>query len=331
MLQGENIKKIGVLTSGGDVPGLNAALHAVVMTAMKRNVEVMGIDEGYEGLLDGKFHTLDFSSVQHIVDRGGTILRTSRSKRFLEMRGREAGYEKLKRAEIDALIIIGGNGSLQGAEQFAREFNYPVMAIPKTIDNDVFGTSFAIGFDTATNTIVEAIDRIKDTADSTSRLFIVEVMGRTSGYLALTSGIAVAADAIVIPEVKPDIEKLLELAEHKLNIGTRSMIILITENSISGGSFGLKKIIDAKFPELDSRVTILGHIQRGGSPSSFDRTLASMLGYSATIALLDGMSGLMAGYENGGVKFIPLGEVMGKLNPLNGNLVKLAEGLSVII
>jgi len=331
MQQDINARKIGVLTSGGDVPGLNAALHAIVLTAMKRGVEIIGVDEGYEGLIDGKFNVLDFTRVQHIVDRGGTILRTSRSKRFMQTEGRKRAFEQLKKAEIEGLIIIGGNGSLQGAEIFAREFDYPVMAIPKTIDNDVFGTGFAIGFDTATNTIVEAVDRLRDTADSTSRLFIVEVMGRTSGYLALTCGIAVAADAIVIPEIKPDIERLLDLAEHKLNIGTRSMIILITENSIPEGGMGLKKIVDAKFPEFDSRVTILGHIQRGGSPSAFDRTLASLLANRATEEFIMGLRGVMAGYINGSVQFMPLSELAGKINPLNDNLVQLAGELSILV
>ena len=331
MPEEQNMKKIGVLTSGGDVPGLNAALHAIVLTALKRDVEITGVDEGYEGLIDGKFHELDVSSVQHIVDRGGTILRTSRSKRFLTAEGRKKAYQQLKKAEIEGLIVIGGNGSLQGIELFSREFSFPVMAIPKTIDNDVFGTSFAIGFDTATNTIVEAVDRIKDTADATSRLFIVEVMGRTSGYLALTSGIAVAADAIVIPEVSPDIPKLLDMAEHKLNIGTRSMIILITENAITGGAMGLKQIIDAQFPELDSRVTILGHIQRGGSPSAFDRTLASLLAFNATNAFVNGKSGVMAGYVNGQVQFIALSELAGKINPLDSNMIQLAAELSILI
>ncbi len=325
------MKKIAVVTSGGDVPGLNAALHAVVLTAMKHNVEIIGVNNGYDGLIDGKFTVLDFERVRNIMDEGGTILRTSRSKRFTTSEGRREALHQLRHGEVDGLIVIGGNGSLQGIEVFASEHSFPVMAIPKTIDNDVFGTDFAIGFDTATNTIVEAIDRIKDTADSTSRLFIVEVMGRSAGFLALNSGIAVAADAIVVPEIKPDLEKLLSLAEHNLNVGNRSMIIVITENTLTGGAMGLKKIMDDSFPQFDSRVTILGHIQRGGSPSAFDRTLASLLSYSATEAFIKGKHGVMAGYVKGEVIFTPLNQVAGKINPLNNNLMKLAAELSILV
>ena len=325
------MKKIAVLTSGGDVPGLNAALHAVVLTAMKHDVEVVGVNDGYEGLIDGKFCPLDFEKVRNIMDEGGTILRTSRSKRFMQPDGRKKAAEQLNHAEIDGLIVIGGNGSLQGIGVFVHEHNFPVMAIPKTIDNDVYGTDYAIGFDTATNTIIEAIDRIKDTADSTSRLFIVEVMGRSAGFLALHSGIAVAADAIVVPEIKPDLEKLLTLAEHNLNVGNRSMIIVVTENILTGGAMGLKKMMDDSFPEFDSRVTILGHIQRGGSPSAFDRTLASLLSYAATQAFIKGKHGVMAGYVKGEVIFTPLNQVAGKVNPLNPAMMKLAAELSILV
>ena len=325
------MKKIGVLTSGGDVPGLNAALHAVVLTAIKHNVEVIGIDEGYDGLIDGKFETMNFERVRNIMDRGGTILRTSRSKRFTEASGRITAFSQLKRAEIDGLIVIGGNGSLQGIAVFAQQFNYPVMLIPKTIDNDIDGTDFAIGFDTATNTIIEAIDRIKDTAESTSRLFIVEVMGRASGHLALNSGIAVGAEAIVIPEIKPDFEKLLALAEHNLNVGKRSMIIVVTENAVRGGAMGLKQIMDENFPEFDTHVTILGHIQRGGSPSAFDRTLASLLGHCGTTDFLKGKHDTMVGIVKGEVIFTPLKMAVGKPNPLNQNLMKLAAELSILV
>lgn len=325
------MKKIAVITSGGDVPGLNAALHAIVLTASKRGVEVVGIHDGYEGLIDGSFYALDFAMVRNLMHEGGTILRTSRSARFKEPKWQKIAYQQLKRAEIQGLLVIGGNGSLAGAEILARRFDFPVIGIPKTIDNDVLGTDYSLGFDTAINTITEAIDRIKDTADSTSRIFIVEVMGRKSGALALHSGIAIAANAIIIPEIKPDMETLLSNAEHNWRIGNKAMIIVITENSVAEGGVGLKKIFDARYPEFESRVTVLGHIQRGGSPTAFDRNLASLFGYNATIALLKGRKSEMAGYTNGKIEFIPLAEVSGKPHKLDPSLMTVAKEFSVLI
>jgi 6-phosphofructokinase 1 len=325
------MNRIAVLTSGGDVPGLNAALHAIVLIAFKKNVTVIGVHDGYDGLIDGRFFEMDVQLVRNIVDRGGTILRTCRSNRFLEHEFRKKAFEQLKRDDIEGLIIIGGNGSLTGAEFFAREFNFPVIGIPKTIDNDVSGTDYSIGFDTASNTIVEAVDKIKDTADSTSRVFIVEVMGRHAGFLALRSGISVAASAIIIPEIKPDIQKLLSFVEYNWRIGNHSMIIIITEHSIPDGGMGLKKIFDSRYPEFDSRLTILGHVQRGGSPSAFDRTLASTLAYHATNALLNGSKGEMAAFMNNKFKFIPLSEVANKTNQVDNELMKVAGGLSILI
>ncbi len=325
------INRIGVITSGGDVPGLNAALHAIVLTAMQRNVEVIGINDGYDGLIEGRFCTLDFQMVKNVMDEGGTILRTSRSKLFLQSKYRKKAFEHLKRADINGLLIIGGNGSLKGAEIFANQFEYPVMGIPKTIDNDIYGTDYALGFDTAVNTIVEAIDKIKDTADSTSRIFIVEVMGRKAGFLALHSGIAIAANAIIIPELKPDIKKLLAGIQHNWRIGNRAMIIVVTENSIPRGGMGLKKIIDSKFPKFESRVTILGHVQRGGSPSAFDRTLATLLAYHGTLALLKGNKGKMVGLVGGKIKFTSLTDAGHKAHVADAELMKIANEFSVLI
>ena len=324
------ITKIGVLTSGGDVPGLNAALHAIVLTASKNDIPVVGINEGYDGLIDGKFHPLEFNSVQNIMDEGGTLLRTSRSARFMDGNWRKKAYHQLLTHEVDGLIIVGGNGSLTGAGIFSKEFNIPLIGIPKTIDNDVYGTDYAIGFDTATNTIVEAIDKIKDTADSTSRVFVVEVMGRKAGHLAVRSGIAVAADVIIIPEMKPDFKKIQAYLEHNWRIGNHSMILIVTENTIPEGGIGLKKIIDKKHPEFDSRVTILGHIQRGGSPSAFDRTLASTLGYHAVTALLNGKANLMTGMVNGKIKFIKLADIADRLNAINPEWMKIANEFSLL-
>ncbi len=325
------MERIGVITSGGDVPGLNAALHAIVLTANKRNTTVIGIHDGYEGMIEGHFAELEFQTVCNIMNQGGTILHTSRSERFEEKKWREKALENLKRNEVEGLIVIGGNGSLTGAEVFAREFNFPLIGIPKTIDNDVYGTDYAIGFDTACNTIVDAIDKIKTTADSTSRIFIVEVMGRKSGYLALHSGIAVAANAIIIPEIKPDLEKLFSLTEHNWRIGTRSMIIVITENSIIEGGAGLRKLMNSTFPHIDTRLSILGHIQRGGNPSAFDRTLASLLGYNATVALLEKRTGSMVSIANEKVRFIPLAEVAGKTHEINTTILNAANEFSVLI
>ena len=313
------------------MPGLNAALHAVVLIALKNNVTVIGIHDGYDGLIDGRFFEMDLPMVRNIVDRGGTILRTCRSNRFFEFEWRKRAFEQLKHHDIHGLIIIGGNGSLTGAGLFTREFEFPVIGIPKTIDNDVNGTDYAIGFDTASNTIVEAVDKIKDTADSTSRVFVVEVMGRHAGFLALRSGISVAASAIIIPEIKPDIHKLLSFVEHNWRIGNHSMIIIITEHSIPEGGMGLKKIFETHYPEFDTRLTILGHIQRGGSPSAFDRTLASTLAYHATMALLHGKKGQMAAFTDNKFKFIPLSEVANKTHRVDDELMKVASQLSILI
>lgn len=324
-------QKIGVVTSGGDVPGLNAALHAIVLTATQRNIPVMAINYGYEGLIDGQISPLDFTMVRNIMDEGGTIIHTSRSERFRKAAWRKKALQNLRKAEIEALLIIGGNGSLSGAHAFAGQFNFPVIGIPKTIDNDIYGTDYALGFDTAVNTIVQDIDKIKDTADSTAITFIVEVMGRKAGSLALHSGIAVAASAIIVPEIRPDIKQILFQAEQNWRKGNRAMIIVITENSIPGGGLGLKKIFDRKFPQLDSRVTILGHVQRGGSPSAFDRNLASLLGYNATIALLKGQKNLMVGTMGGKIRFTPLADVAANAHQLNAGLMKVASEFSLLI
>jgi 6-phosphofructokinase 1 len=324
------INKIAVMTSGGDAPGLNAALHAIADTAQKKAMLVTGINEGYEGLIDGNFGWIDLHTARQAMDEGGTILRTSRSHRFMLPKWRKKAYAQLKRNEIDGCIIIGGNGSLQGAGLFAREFHFPIIGIPKTIDNDIYGTDYAIGFDTATNTIVEAIDKIRDTADATSRIFIVEVMGRKSGYLALYSGLAVDADAIIIPEVKVDLDKMLRFIEHSHQMGHRSMILVITEDALPGGAMGLQKILRKKLPKYESRVTILGHIQRGGRPSAVDRMQASRLGYHAVTALLAGKKGIMMGIVNNRVKHIPLAALDNKPHPIHKEVIELATRLSFL-
>lgn len=324
------LKTIGVMTSGGDVPGLNAAIHAILHTAGKKNIRVVGINEGFDGLIDGKFTSLDLQVVRQGMDEGGTILRTSRSERFTHFKWRKKAYEQLKSRDIDACIVIGGNGSLKGAEIFAREFEIPLVGIPKTIDNDIYGTDYAIGFDTAINTIVEATDKIRDTADATSRIFIVEVMGRKSGFLALYSGIASGADVIIIPEVKTNVSEMLNYIEHNHKIGHRSMILIITENALPDGGLGLKKILDRKLPEYESRVTILGHIQRGGRPSAIDRMLAGRLGHYAVAGLLKGKKNVMVSIVNDKIKYPSLPAICDKEHSINKEMIELANQLSFL-
>ncbi|MES2622187.1 MAG: ATP-dependent 6-phosphofructokinase [Bacteroidota bacterium] len=324
------IKTIGVMTSGGDVPGLNAAIHAILHTANKKNIRIIGITEGFDGLIDGKFSSLDLHAVRQAMDEGGTILRTSRSERFKHFKWRKKANEQLKSKGIDACIVIGGNGSLKGAEVFGREFKVPLIGIPKTIDNDIYGTDYAIGFDTALNTIVEATDKIRDTADATSRIFIVEVMGRKSGFLALYSGIASGADVIIIPEVKTNVADMLSYIEHNHKIGNRSMILIITENALPDGGLGLKKILDKKLPEYESRVTILGHIQRGGRPSAIDRMLANRLGHYAITALLKGKKSVMVSILNDKIKYPSLAAICDKKHSINKEMIELANRLSFL-
>lgn len=323
--------RIAVLTSGGDVPGLNAALHAIVLTAAKKDIEVIGIHDGYEGLIDSRFTKLEFNEVRNIMDEGGTILHTSRSERFKKKKYRKVAHQNLIRSEIDGLIVVGGNGSLKGASIFTTETGFPVMGIPKTIDNDVYGTDYAVGFDTAINTIVGAVDRIKDTADSTSRLFVVEVMGRKAGFLALHAGLATSADSIIIPEVKPDLNKLKQAIGHNLRIGNKAMIILVTENTIKGGSGKLKEMIDREFPGCDCRLTVLGHIQRGGSPTAFDRLLATQLAYQATTAMAKGKTNVMVGLTNGKITFAALKAVASGTHQISKSELQTAEELSILI
>ncbi|HWB64241.1 MAG TPA: ATP-dependent 6-phosphofructokinase [Chitinophagales bacterium] len=330
MAKRKKIEKIGVVTSGGDVPGLNAVIHAIVVAAYKKDIKVIGINNGYDGMIDSIYTPLELGAVRSIMDEGGTMLRTSRCMRFTEKKWRRKAYENLTRHEIDGLIIIGGNGSLTGASVFASEFDMPVIGIPKTIDNDVYGTDFAIGFDTAINTIVTSIDKIRDTADSTSRVFIVEVMGRKAGFLGLHGGIAGGAEVIIIPEIPTETEKMLSYLEHLWHNGNHAMILVITENALPGGGFGLKKMLDDRFPYFDSRLTILGHIQRGGNPTAFDRTLASLLGYNGFKALLKGKSGVMVGQINGKVLFTDLPMVALKNHAIDPQVLEIATNLSFV-
>lgn len=296
------IKNIGVLTSGGDAPGMNAAIRAVVRAAIYYDLQVTGILRGYEGLVHGDFIEMNRKSVANIIQRGGTILKTARSDAFRTKEGREQAYRQLKKHSIDALIVIGGDGTFTGANLFTTEFNFPVVGLPGTIDNDLQGTDFTIGYDTAINTVVNAVDKIRDTAESHDRLFIVEVMGRDSGLIALRSGIGVGAEAILIPEANMGVEGLIQRLENGRK-DKASKIVIVAEGDEVGGAFNVGEALKEKFPNYDIRVSVLGHIQRGGKPSCMDRVLASRFGVAAVEGVINGQSGVMVGQVNREIVF----------------------------
>ncbi len=323
-----NIKNIGVFTSGGDSPGMNAAIRAVVRSGLYYNLEVTGIYRGYDGMISGEFHRMERKSVANIIQRGGTILKTARSKDFHTAEGRKKAYEQLKKHNIDALVAIGGDGTFTGANIFYDEYQVPVIGLPGTIDNDLIGTDFTIGYDTAINTVIDAVDKIRDTAESHDRLFIVEVMGRDSGLIALRSGIGTGAEAILIPETKTDIRALLNRLETSRK-DKSSKIIIVAEGDDAGGAFEIAKVVKDKFPGIDTRVSILGHIQRGGPPSCMDRVLASRLGVAAVESLIEGRNREMIGIVNGKIHFTPFSNAI-KHNPeVNPELLKIVEILSL--
>ncbi len=323
------IKKIGVLTSGGDAPGMNAAIRAVVRTGINNDIEVTGIISGYKGLIDGDFRQMDTTSVSNIIQRGGTILKTARSKKFKTKEGMEIAFQNLKKQSIDALIVIGGDGTFTGAYEFDNFYDFPIIGLPGTIDNDLYGTDFTIGYDTAINTVVDAADKIRDTAYSHDRLFIIEVMGRDAGFIALRAGIAAGAEDILIPETKTHIEDLLHKLEYDWRKNKTSGIIIVSEGDDSGGAFEVVKKINEKFDYFKTRVTILGHIQRGGSPSCMDRVLASTLGYEAVKALLKGKRGVMAGKIHKDIVFTPFEKAIKHNQEINKSLLEMARVLSL--
>ncbi len=324
------IKNIGVLTSGGDAPGMNAAIRAVVRAAIYYDLQVTGILRGYEGLVNGDFIEMDRKSVANIIQRGGTILKTARSDSFRTKEGREEAYNQLKKNNIDALIVIGGDGTFTGADLFTHEFNFPVVGLPGTIDNDLEGTDFTIGYDTAINTVINAVDKIRDTAESHDRLFIVEVMGRDSGLIALRSGIGVGAEAIMIPEANMGVDGLIT----RLETGRKdkaSKIIIVAEGDEIGGGFNVGEALKKKFPSYDIRVSVLGHIQRGGKPSCMDRVLASRLGVVAVEGLLAGQTGVMVGQKNKEILFKPFNHAIKHIDvkEISPAWLKLVEILSL--
>ena len=303
------IKNIGVLTSGGDSPGMNAAIRAVVRASLYHNLKVTGVFRGYEGLIQAEFSPMDGKSVANIIQRGGTILKTARCDEFKTKEGRAIAYKNLVESDIDALIVIGGDGTFIGADAFCKEYDFPIIGIPSTIDNDLEGTDFTIGYDTAINTVVNAVDKIRDTAESHDRLFIVEVMGRDSGLIALRSGIGVGAEAIMIPEAKMGVEDLYT----RIGTGRKnkaSKIIIISEGDEAGGAYNVGEALKEKFPQYDIRISVLGHIQRGGTPSCMDRVLASRLGVAAVEALLEGKTNVMAGQINREIVFTPFSQTI---------------------
>ena len=325
----KTIKKVGVLTSGGDSPGMNAAIRSVVRTCAYHNIECIGIYRGYQGMIEGDFKEMGPRSVNNIVNKGGTILKSARSSEFRTPEGRKKAHENLVKAGIDALVVIGGDGTFTGGLVFNTEFNFPVMGIPGTIDNDIFGTSHTLGYDTALNTVVDVIDKIRDTASSHNRLFFVEVMGRDAGHIALNAGIGAGAEEILIPEENLGLERLLESLQKSKASGKSSSIVVIAEgDKIGKNVFELKDYVEANLPEYDVRVSVLGHMQRGGSPSCFDRVLASRLGVMAVESLLDGKSNYMVGLQSDKVTLTPLEQAIKGKTEIDRELLRVSDIMS---
>lgn len=323
------IKKIAVLTSGGDSPGMNAAIRSVVRTCSYHNIECLGVYRGYEGLIDGDFEELSARSVKGIINKGGTFLKSARSNRFRTEEGRKQAYEKLLEVGADGLVVIGGDGSFTGAMIFNQEFGFPVMGIPGTIDNDIFGTTHTLGFDTALNTVVDAIDKIRDTASSHNRLFFIEVMGRDVGHIALNAGIAGGAEEILIPEENLGLDRLVESLNRSKNSGKTSSIVIVAEgDKIGKNIFELKDYVDQNMEGYDVRVSVLGHMQRGGAPSCFDRVLASRMGVKAVESLLKGETNYMVGLLNGKMELTPIAKAIKGKTKINLELLRVSDIMS---
>ncbi len=323
------IKRIGVLTSGGDAPGMNAAIRAVVRACAYNGIEIEGIFQGYQGMIEGDFKRLNERSVARILGRGGTIIKSSRSKEFMTTEGRLKAYENLKKHGIDALITIGGNGTFTGAHVFHQEFGFAVMGIPGSIDNDLYGSDHCIGFDTATNTVVDAVDKIRDTATSHNRLFFVEVMGRNSGFIALKAGIATGAIAIILPEDEMTVEELIETLRSTGESGKTSSIVLVAEGSKRGGAYEWAKMVTEKYSEYETRVSVLGHLQRGGAPSCYDRVIASRMGVAAVDGLIQGRKDVMIGLINDRETYTSLEDAITRRNLPNRDELRIARILNI--
>ena len=323
------IKCIGVLTSGGDAPGMNAAVRSVTRAAIFNGIRVKAIYRGYKGLITGEIKEFQTQNVSNIIQQGGTILKSARCAEFRTPEGRKEAFKTMKNEEIDALVVIGGDGTFTGARIFAQEYNVPIVGLPGTIDNDLYGTDSTIGYDTALNTIVEAVDKIRDTASSHERLFFIEVMGRDAGFLALNSALASGAEAAIIPERETQVDQLEELISNGFRKSKNSSIVLVAESDITGGANGLAERMKNEHPEYDVRVTILGHIQRGGSPSAYDRILASRMGVAAIDALMDEQRSIMIGIVNDVIVHVPFTKAIKDDKPVNENLLGVLQMLSI--
>ncbi|MDY2828990.1 MAG: 6-phosphofructokinase [Sodaliphilus sp.] len=323
------INTIGILTSGGDAPGMNAAIRAVTRSAIYSGFNVKGIYRGYKGLIDDEIKDFKTENVSNIIQQGGTILKTARCKEFMTPEGHKRAYEVMQKEGIDALVVIGGDGSLTGARQFASEYDVPIIGLPGTIDNDLYGTDHTIGYDTALNTIMWCVDKIRDTATSHERLFFVEVMGREAGFLALNGAVASGAEAAIIPEISTEVDQLAELIQNGFRKTKNSSIVLVAESPITGGAMGLAERVRKEFPQYDVRVTILGHLQRGGSPTAQDRILASRMGAAAVDALLDGQRNVMVGDANDEIVYVPFSKAIKKHKPIDRDLLDTLKRLSI--
>ncbi|PSG88295.1 6-phosphofructokinase [Aurantibacter aestuarii] len=324
------IKKIAVLTSGGDSPGMNAAIRSVARTCAYYNIECIGIYRGYQGMIEGDFLPLNARSVKGIINKGGTVLKSARSQEFRTPEGRKKAHENLLKEGIEAFVVIGGDGSFTGALIFNEEFNFPVMGIPGTIDNDIYGTSHTLGYDTALNTVVEVIDKIRDTASSHNRLFFVEVMGRDVGHIALNVGVGAGAEEILIPEEDLGLERLLQSLKRSKLSGKSSSIVVVAEgDKIGKNVFELKEYVEENMTEYEVRVSVLGHMQRGGSPSCFDRVLASRMGVKAVETILEGKSSYMVGLLSDKIEITPLNEAIKGKSKINKELMRVADIMSV--
>ena len=324
----KKVSRIGVLTSGGDAPGMNAAIRAVVRTGIYYGLEVFGIMRGYQGLIEDDIMPMESRSVANIIQRGGTILKTARCKIFHKPEGRQQAFEILQKRGIDGLVIIGGDGSFRGAVEFSKEYDIPCIGLAGTIDKDIYGTDFTIGFDTAVNTAVEAIDKIRDTADAHNRLFIIEVMGRDAGYIALHSGIATGAENILIPEQRTDVEALIDSLQEKERRKKLVNLIVVAEGDGFGGADEVAKLVKQRIPHMETRVAILGHIQRGGSPTCIDRLIASRMGYHAVECLIQGKHNVFVGIMNNKMNYVPLENVGKRKGTISEEWMKIVKILA---
>jgi 6-phosphofructokinase 1 len=323
------INSIGILTSGGDAPGMNAAIRAVTRSAIYNGLKVFGIYRGYKGLVTDEIVEFKSQNVSNIIQMGGTILKTARCKEFKTAEGRAQAYENMKKHGIDALVVIGGDGSLTGARILAQEFDIPCIGLPGTIDNDLYGTDTTIGYDTALNTILDAVDKIRDTATSHERLFFVEVMGRDAGFLALNGAIAAGAEAAIIPEFSTEVDQLEQFIEHGFKKSKSSSIVLVAESELTGGAMHYAERVKNEYPQYDVRVTILGHLQRGGRPTAHDRIIASRMGVASIQALLEGQRNVMIGIENDKIVYVPFAKAIKNDKPIDKELVNVLAELSI--